>query len=102
MTGERTAEVGGPPTARTVSGGDLLLVDLVPRLGAYWADSCATVALGEPPEAARAAHAAALDALEAAKAAIRPGVTAGAVTRPPVRRWRRRAATRITPATAWG
>jgi Xaa-Pro dipeptidase len=79
VTGERTAEVGGPPTARTVADGDLLLVDLVPRLGAYWADSCATVALGEPPEAARAAHAAALDALEAAKAAIRPGVIAGAV-----------------------
>lgn len=79
VTGERTAEVGGPPGARVLDDGDLLLVDLVPRLGAYWADSCATVALGEPPAAARAAHAAAVEALEAAKAAIRPGVTAGAI-----------------------
>ena len=81
VTGERTAEIGGPPTARAVGDGDLLLVDLVPRLGAYWADSCATVALGEPPDAAQAAHAAALSALESAKAAIRPGVRAGDVDR---------------------
>ena len=81
VTGERTAEIGGPPTARAVGDGDLLLVDLVPRLGAYWADSCATVALGEPPDAAKAAHAAALSALESAKAAIRPGVRAGDVDR---------------------
>lgn len=81
VTGERTAEVGGPPSGREVGEGDLLLVDLVPRLGAYWADSCATVALGGPPAAARSAHAAALGALEAAKAAIRPGVTAGEVDR---------------------
>jgi Xaa-Pro aminopeptidase len=79
VTGERSAEVGGPPGARVVTDGDLLLVDLVPRLGAYWADSCATIALGEPPAAARAAHAAAVEALEAAKAAIRPGVSAGEI-----------------------
>jgi Xaa-Pro aminopeptidase len=79
VTGERTAEVGGPPSERRIADGDLLLVDLVPRLGAYWADSCASVALGEPPAGARAAHTAALEALEAAKAAIRPGVAAGDV-----------------------
>ena len=79
VTGPRTAEVGGPPGDRLVELDDLLLVDLVPRVGAYWADSCATVALGEPPEAVRHAHAAALEALEAAKAAVRPGATAGEV-----------------------
>jgi Xaa-Pro dipeptidase len=81
VTGERTAEVGGPPSSRPVGEGDLLLVDLVPRLGAYWADSCATVALGKPAAAARSAHAAALGALEAAKAEIRPGAVAGDVDR---------------------
>ena len=81
VTGERTAEVGGPPTDRVVRDGDLLLVDLVPRLGAYWADSCASVALGDAPAAAQSAHAAAIGALEAAKAAIRPGVAAGSVDR---------------------
>ena len=79
VTGERTAEIGGPPTARRVREGDLLLVDLVPRVGVYWADSCATVQVGEPAAAARAAHAAALEALDAAKATIRPGATAGDV-----------------------
>ena len=81
VTGPRTAEVGGPPTGRRVEPGDLLLVDLVPRLGAYWGDSCATVALGEPPEAAKRAHAAALEALEAAKAAVRPGAVGDEVDR---------------------
>ena len=81
VTGERTAEVGGPPGERRLGPGDLLLVDLVPRPSAYWADSCATLALGEPPTPAREAHASALAALEAAKAAIAPGVKAGEVDR---------------------
>ena len=81
VTGPRTAEVGGPPSERRVEPGDLLLVDLVPRVGAYWGDSCATVALGDPPEPAKRAHATALEALEAAKAAIRPGVTGDEIDR---------------------
>jgi len=79
VTGERTADVGGPPTARRLRQGDLLLVDLVPRLGGYWADSCATVALGEPPPAAREAHVAALAALERALELVRPGAKAGEI-----------------------
>jgi Xaa-Pro dipeptidase len=79
VTGARTAEVGGPPGERRIEEGDLLLVDLVPRVGGYWGDSCATIALGEPDETVRRAHAAALEALEAAKTAIRPGVRAGDV-----------------------
>jgi Xaa-Pro dipeptidase len=79
VSGPRTAEVGGPPGGRRLEADDLLLVDLVPRVGAYWGDSCATVALGEAPEPVRAAHAAALEALEAAKAAVRPGARAGDV-----------------------
>jgi len=81
VTGPRTAEVGGPPSERRVEPGDLLLVDLVPRVGAYWGDSCATVALGDPPEPAKRAHATALEALEAAKAAIRPDATGDEVDR---------------------
>jgi Xaa-Pro dipeptidase len=73
VSGERTAEVGGPPTGRRLEEGDLVLVDLVPRLGAFWADSCATVAVGEPPAAARQAHAAAVAALEQAVELCRPG-----------------------------
>jgi Xaa-Pro dipeptidase len=79
VTGERTAEVGGPPGERRIAENDLLLVDLVPRLGAYWADSCATVAVGEPPDEVRRAHQVARDALERALEHLRPGTRAGDV-----------------------
>lgn len=79
VTGERTAEVGGPPGERKIEENDLLLVDLVPRLGAYWADSCATVAVGEPPDEVRRAHGVARDALARALELLRPGTLAGDV-----------------------
>lgn len=79
VTGERTAEVGGPPGERKIAENDLLLVDLVPRLGAYWADSCATVAVGEPPDEVRRAHEVARGALERALELLRPGTPAGDV-----------------------
>jgi Xaa-Pro dipeptidase len=79
VTGERTAEVGGPPSARVIADGELLLVDLVPRLGAYWGDSCATVALGNPPDEVVRAHRAAADALERGTEMLRPGVRAGEI-----------------------
>jgi Xaa-Pro dipeptidase len=74
VSGERTADVGGPPGERTLSEGDLVLVDLVPRLEGYWADSCATLAVGEAPAAAHRAHEAVLAALEQAIELCRPGV----------------------------
>ena len=79
VTGVRTADVGGPPGDRVVEEHDLLLVDLVPRVGAYWADSCATVASGDPPAQARDAHEACLAALELAVGLVRPGAVAGEI-----------------------
>jgi Xaa-Pro dipeptidase len=79
VTGERTAEVGGPPSGRVIDDCDLLLVDLVPRLGGYWADSCVTVALGEPRDEVTRAHRAATDALRRGIDMLRPGVRAGEV-----------------------
>jgi Xaa-Pro aminopeptidase len=76
VTGPRTAGVGGPPTSRVVEEHDLLLVDLGPRVGGWWSDSCATVALGDPPAHVREAHAAALEALTAVERAVRPGALA--------------------------
>ena len=64
VTGRRTSDIGGPPGTRTVEAEDLLLVDLVPRVGLYWGDSCATVALGEPPTEVREAHSRVLEALD--------------------------------------
>lgn len=81
VTGPRTEEVGGPPGTRTLAHGELVLVDLVPRLDGIWGDSCATWALGEPPPAAVEMHAVARRALEAGLAALRPGAAAGDVDR---------------------
>lgn len=79
VTGARTAEVGGPPSGRVIENGDLLLVDLVPRLGGYWGDSCATIVLGDPPDDVARAHGAAMDALRRGIEMLRPGVRAGEV-----------------------
>lgn len=73
VSGERTSEVGGAPSARVLHDGDLVLVDLVPRLGAYWSDSCATVSVGEAVPEMRRAHDAARAALERAVTMCRPG-----------------------------
>ena len=77
VAGPRTADVGGPPSARVMREGDLVLCDLVPRVGGYWGDSCATFAIGEPSASARAAHARARETLAEVIAAIRPGAVAG-------------------------
>ncbi len=76
-TGERTAEIGGPPGPRVVADGDLAIVDLVPRLAGYFGDSCATIAVGDVPAAVRSAHARCSEALERGLAAIAPGMVAG-------------------------
>jgi Xaa-Pro dipeptidase len=77
-TGERTSEVGGPPTARVVGSGELAIVDLVPRLEGFFGDSCSTFAVGgEPPAEARSHHARCREALERGLAALAPGVVAG-------------------------
>ena len=75
VTGSRTGDVGGLPSTRRVEGDDLLLVDLGPRVGGFWGDSCATIAVGEPPAHVREAYEAAYEALEGAKALVRPGAS---------------------------
>jgi Xaa-Pro dipeptidase len=79
VSGERTAEVGGPPSDRVLHDGDLVLVDLVPRLDAYWSDSCATLSVGEALPEMRRAHDVTRAALERAVAMCRPGTRAADV-----------------------
>jgi Xaa-Pro aminopeptidase len=76
VSGPRTAEVGGPPTRRTLADGDLVLCDLVPRVDGLWGDSCATWPVGAAPAAAERAHAAARAALDAALQRVRSGAAA--------------------------
>jgi Xaa-Pro aminopeptidase len=79
LAGERSAAIDGPPGASRLAPGDPLLFDLAPRHDDYWADSCATFAVGSPSAALRARHDSVRAALDAGIAAARPGVTAGAV-----------------------
>jgi Xaa-Pro dipeptidase len=77
VSGERSAGMGGPPSARVVADGDAILCDLVPRVGGVWGDSCATVVCGEPPAELRADHRRVRDTLARLIDAVRPGVAAG-------------------------
>jgi Xaa-Pro dipeptidase len=77
VAGARTAEVGGPPSTATIGPGDLLLVDLVPRVGGMWGDSCSTSVDASPTAEQRRLHAAACAALELGLGMLRPGTRAG-------------------------
>jgi Xaa-Pro aminopeptidase len=59
--------------SRALRAGESLIVDLFPR-GRLFADCTRTFCVGEPPAALAAAHAAVLEALEIARAGVRPGV----------------------------
>jgi Xaa-Pro aminopeptidase len=73
---ERTAAVGGWPTGRQIAAGDLVLVDLAPRLAGYWGDSCNTLCAGEPTAEHRRMFQATTEALARAVEAARPGLRA--------------------------
>ncbi len=62
-----------PPTERTFREGDLILLEITPRVEGYWNQIVRLVSLGEPPEHIRKAHEACLDAKRAALAQIKPG-----------------------------
>ncbi len=79
VAGSRAAGAGGPPSARPVAEGELVLCDLAPRVAGTWGDSCATIAVGEPRAEVGAAHRRVEAALERALEAIRPGARAGDV-----------------------
>ncbi|MDX6224692.1 MAG: Xaa-Pro dipeptidase [Frankiales bacterium] len=79
VSGPRTADVGGPPTSRRPRDGELVICDLVPRLEGLWGDSCATWAIGEPPQWAGHLHGTCVDALRAGLDALRPGSVASEI-----------------------
>lgn len=49
VTGKRSGrDGGGLPCADCLERGDLVISDIVPHVNGWWADSCATIAVGEP------------------------------------------------------
>jgi len=80
VSGERTLEIGGPPTARVISGGEPFIFDLWVTTLEYWSDTCRTYAVGgSPGEGLRRLHSTVLRAMESGVEALRPGVTGGRV-----------------------
>ena len=61
--------------------GDAIIIDIGATLNSYKSDITRMVYLGEPPAEFRQAYAAALDANQRAREAIRPGVPAGEIDR---------------------
>jgi len=76
VSGPRTALTGGPPSARKLEAGELLIVDLVPRHLGYWGDSCNTCCAGEPKKEYRDAFDGLAAVLSDAIGKVRPGLRA--------------------------
>lgn len=76
VSGQRTAQIGGPPSSRHIQEGDLILSDLVPRYNGYWGDTCNTCILGEPTPEQRKIFDGIAAALADTIPKVRPGVRA--------------------------
>lgn len=77
--GPHSAWAHARPGSKQLKAGDLVVLDQGAILRAYCSDMTRTVFVGKAPERVRKLYRAVLEAQEAAKAAIRPGVTAGEV-----------------------
>jgi Xaa-Pro aminopeptidase len=80
-SGPRCAsDKGGPPTARTIERGDLVILDFSVVVGGYRGDFTNTFAVGGPPTARqRTMFAACVGALQAGEAVLKPGTSGRAV-----------------------
>ena len=80
VSGERTLEIGGPPTPRVLKNGDLFIFDLWTTTCGYWADTCRTFVVGARPTPEQIKlHDAVMKAVDAGEKLLRPGVRAQAV-----------------------
>lgn len=79
ISGPRTLDIIGPPTARIIERGDLLIFDVYPYLRGYKVDVTRTYSVGPATDQIRWLHELLEHALAAGAAALRPGVTGGAV-----------------------
>jgi len=70
-----------PPSGKRLKAGDLVTTELTPCVDGYYCQICRTLVVGTPTTEQQAAHALYRDAMEAGIAAVRDGVTAGAIAR---------------------
>jgi D-alanyl-D-alanine dipeptidase len=69
------------PAERVMADGDLVVCDFGGRWSGYYSDSTRTFVVGEPSEQQKAAHAVVLEANEAGRAAVKPGVACEEIDR---------------------
>ncbi len=83
IMGSGGREVRGmhPPGERKLREGDLVTTELTPCVDGYYAQICRTLVLGEPSAAQIEAFDVWIEAVEAGHAALRAGVTAGAIAK---------------------
>lgn len=77
--GPRSSWAHARPSSKPLAKNELVVLDHGAILRAYCSDLTRTVYVGRAPSRIRGLYAAVLEAQQAAKAAIKPGVTAGAV-----------------------
>jgi Xaa-Pro aminopeptidase len=73
------ANFGADSADRPLRDGDLLVVDIAPRVAGYWGDSCSTHPIGEVGAEQQRLLEVIREALALGTAAVRPGVPAGEV-----------------------
>jgi Xaa-Pro aminopeptidase len=78
-SGPRSAWAHAQPTSKPLGKNELVVLDQGAILRGYCSDMTRTVFVGKASKRVRSLYSAVLEAQEAAKKAIRPGVTAGAV-----------------------
>jgi Xaa-Pro dipeptidase len=79
VSGIRAAAIGGNPTFKLLEPNDVVLLDVVPRYNGYWGDTCNIHSTNSLPAALQPAYRAVEASLDAAIAAIRPGVKASEI-----------------------
>jgi len=77
--GPRSSWAHARPSSKPLAKNELVVLDHGAILRAYCSDLTRTVYVGRAPSRIRGLYAAVLEAQQAAKAAIKPGITAGAV-----------------------
>ena len=73
ISGERTLEVGGPPSDRRFREGDSIILDLQSVANNYWADGARTYVVGKANEKQEKAFNTILEAKRKAELLLRPG-----------------------------
>ncbi|MGA2973485.1 MAG: Xaa-Pro peptidase family protein [Candidatus Bathyarchaeia archaeon] len=73
ISGERTLEIGGPPTRRKFRQGDSIILDLQAVANNYWADGARTYVVGKPNAKQEEIFNVILNAKSKAEQLLRPG-----------------------------